>query len=163
LAKLLLLQSLLDKQPTFTKLNFTKTMKKFLSLFVAILVFSAVSYAQKGVVKFAKNEHDFGKIEQGKPVTHIFEFTNTGTDPIVLGNVSASCGCTTPEWTREPVMPGKKGNVKATFNAGVMGPFNKTVTIPSNGENGTVYLTLKGEVIANKAAEAQTAAKKGGK
>jgi len=71
---------------------------------------------------------------------------------VVLGNVAASCGCTTPEWTREPVMPNKKGTVKATFNAGVMGPFNKTVTVPSNAENGTLYLTLKGEVVANKTA-----------
>jgi hypothetical protein len=155
LAKLLLVQLLLDKQPTFTKLNFTINMKKFLSFFVAILVFSAASYAQKGVVKFAKIEHDFAKIEQGKPVSHVFEFTNTGTDPVVLGNVTASCGCTTPEWTREPVMPGKKGSIKATFNAGVMGPFNKTVTVPSNAENGTLYLTLKGEVVASKAPEAK--------
>ncbi|MFN8346024.1 MAG: DUF1573 domain-containing protein [Spirosomataceae bacterium] len=135
-------------------------MKKAFSLFVAVLAFSAVSFAQKGVIKFAKNENDFGKIEQGKPVSYVFEFTNTGTDPIVLGNVAASCGCTTPEWTREPVLPNKKGTVKATFNAGVMGPFNKTVTVPSNAENGTVYLTLKGEVVANKTA---APAKTGGK
>jgi hypothetical protein len=127
-------------------------MKKVISFSVAFFVFAAVSFAQKGVAKFAKLENDFGKIEQGKPVTHVFEFTNTGTDPIVLGNVQASCGCTTPDWTREPVMPGKKGTVKATFNAGSMGPFNKTVTVPTNAENGTLYLTLKGEVVANKTA-----------
>lgn len=127
-------------------------MKKILSFFVVFFVFVAVSFAQKGVIKFAKLEHDFGKIEQGKPVTYTYEFTNTGTDPIILGNVAPSCGCTTPDWTREPVMPGKKGFVKATFNAGAMGPFNKNVTVPSNAENGTVSLTLKGEVIANKTA-----------
>lgn len=127
-------------------------MKKVFSLFVAVLVFSAVSFAQKGVIKFAQIEHDFGKIEQGKPVSFEFTFENTGKEPIVLGNVSASCGCTTPDWTREPVLKGKPGKVKATFNAGVMGPFNKTVTVPSNAENGTIYLTLKGEVIANKTA-----------
>ena len=127
-------------------------MKKAFSLFVAVLAFSAVSFAQKGIVTFTKIENDFGKIEQGKPVSYVFEFKNTGKDPVVLGNVAASCGCTTPEWTREPVMPLGKGTVKATFNAGVMGPFNKTVTVPSNAENGTLYLTLKGEVVAKKTA-----------
>ena len=99
-------------------------MKKAFSLFVAVLAFSAVSFAQKGIVTFTKIENDFGKIEQGKPVSYVFEFKNTGKDPVVLGNVAASCGCTTPEWTREPVMPLGKGTVKATFNAGVMRPFN---------------------------------------
>ena len=146
---------MLDNQSTFTKLNFTKTMKKFRSFFVDVLVFRAAGYAQKGVVKFAKNEHDFGKIEQGKPVSFVFTFTNTGPDPVVLGNVTASCGCTTPEWTREPVLQGKSGSVKATFNAGVMGPFNKTVTVPSNAENVPMYLTLKGEVVASKPPETQ--------
>lgn len=127
-------------------------MKKVFSLFVVVLAFSAVSFAQKGIITFTKIEHDFGKIEQGKPVSYVFEFKNTGKDPIVLGNVSASCGCTTPEWTREPVLTGKTGTVKATFNAGVMGPFNKTVNVPSNAENGTAYLTLRGEVVANKTA-----------
>ena len=127
-------------------------MKKVFSLFVVVLAFSAVSFAQKGVIKFAQIEKDFGKIEQGKPVSFEFSFENTGKEPIVLGNVSASCGCTTPEWTREPVLKGKTGTIKATFNAGVMGPFNKTVTVPSNAENGTIYLTLKGEVVANKTA-----------
>ncbi|MCU0338805.1 MAG: DUF1573 domain-containing protein [Spirosomaceae bacterium] len=127
-------------------------MKKVFLFFAAFFVFAAVSFAQKGVIKFTKSENDFGKIEQGKPVTYNFEFTNNGPDPIVLGNVSASCGCTTPEWSREPILQNKKGFVKATFNAGSMGVFNKTVTVPSNAENGTVYLTLKGEVVANKTA-----------
>ena len=131
-------------------------MKKVLSFFVAILVFSAASYAQKAAIKFDKSENDFGKIEQGKPVTNIFKFTNTGKEPLILGSVTASCGCTTPVWTKEPIMPGEKGTVSATFNAGVMGQFTKTVTVPSNAENGTMYLTLKGEVITNKA-EAQPA------
>ncbi|MFN4144322.1 MAG: DUF1573 domain-containing protein [Runella sp.] len=137
-------------------------MKKFFSFVVAILVFSTISHAQKGVIKFTKLEHDFGKIEQGKPVSYVFEFTNTGTEPLVLGNVSASCGCTTPEWTREPIPPKGTGKIKATYNAGSMGPFNKSVTVPSNAENGTIYLTLKGEVVQNKIAAEQNATKKGG-
>ncbi|GAB3986938.1 hypothetical protein GCM10028807_05420 [Spirosoma daeguense] len=131
-------------------------MKKFFSLFVALFVFVAVGYAQKGVMKFAKETHDFGKVEQGKPVTHVFEFKNTGTDPIVISDAQASCGCTKPSWTREPVLPGKTGTVSATYNAAAAGPFNKSVTVTSNGESGQIVLYLKGEVVTQK--EAETAA-----
>jgi len=130
-------------------------MKKFFSLFVALFVFVAVGYAQKGVMKFSQETHDFGKVEQGKPVTHVFEFKNTGTDPIVINDATASCGCTKPNWTREPVMPGKTGTVSATYNAAAAGPFNKSVTVTSNAESGSVVLYLKGEVVTQK--EAQTA------
>ncbi|MCW3116060.1 MAG: hypothetical protein JWM28_142, partial [Chitinophagaceae bacterium] len=67
-------------------------------------------------LKFATTEHDFGTQAQGKPVTYEFEFANTSSEPIVLENVKASCGCTTPTWTKEPVMPGKKGSVKAQYS-----------------------------------------------
>lgn len=132
-------------------------MKKGFLFIVAMMMISVATFAQKGVVKFKKSDHDFGKIEQNKPVTNVFEFTNSGTDPIVLGNVAASCGCTTPTWTKEPIMPGKTGTVTATFNAGAVGPFNKTVTVPSNAENGTIYLTLKGEVLDTNAKVSEAA------
>ncbi|GAB4007761.1 DUF1573 domain-containing protein [Spirosoma sp. KCTC 42546] len=132
-------------------------MKKIFSLFVALFVLVAVSYAQKGVLKFAKETHDFGKVEQGKPVTYVFEFKNTGTDPVVINDAQASCGCTKPSWTREPVMPGKTGTVSATFNAAAAGPFNKSVTVTSNAEAGQTVLYLKGEVVSA-AAAAETAA-----
>jgi hypothetical protein len=135
-------------------------MKKIISVFAVVLMMGTMAFAQKGVIKFKKSEHDFGKIEQAKPATFTFEFTNAGTDPIILGNVQASCGCTTPEWTREPVMPGKSGKVTATYNALNGGPFNKTITVPSNAENGSISLQLKGEVIAKPAPEP---AKVGGK
>ena len=131
-------------------------MKKTFSLFVALFVFVAVGYAQKGVLKFAQETHDFGKVEQGKPVTHVFEFKNTGSDPVVINDAQASCGCTKPNWTREPVMPGKTGTVSATFNAAAAGPFNKSVTVTSNAEAGQTVLYLKGEVVTQK--EASTAA-----
>ena len=131
-------------------------MKKIFSLFVALFVFVAVGYAQKGVMKFAQETHDFGKIEQGKPVTYVFEFKNMGTDPIIVNDATASCGCTKPHWTSEPVMPGKMGSVSATFNAASGGPFNKQVTVMSNAEGGQTVLYLKGEVVSQK--EAETAA-----
>ncbi|GAB3548008.1 DUF1573 domain-containing protein [Spirosoma fluminis] len=132
-------------------------MKKFFSLFVALFVFVAVGYAQKGVMKFSEETHDFGKIEQGKPVTHVFTFKNTGTDPVIINDAQASCGCTKPSWTREPVMPGKTGTVSATFNAAAGGQFTKTVTVTSNAEAGQTVLYLKGEVVSQKAAETAAA------
>ncbi len=137
-------------------------MKTALSLFVALFVFVGVSFAQDGVATFTAEAHDFGKIEQGKPVTHVFTFKNTGTAPILVIDATASCGCTKPAWSKEPVAPGQTGQVSATFNAAGMGPFNKTVTVTSNAKTSTVYLTLKGEVVSKEAAAASPAAKKKG-
>ncbi len=140
-------------------------MKKIFSLFVAMFVLVAVSYAQKGTLKFTKETHDFGKVEQGKPVTYVFTFKNTGTDPVVISDAQASCGCTKPSWTKEPVMPGKTGTVSATYNAAAMGPFNKSVTVMSNGETPNIVLYLKGEIVSKEEAEkaAAAGAKKGTK
>ena len=107
-------------------------------------------------MKFAKETHDFGKVEQGKPVTNVFEFKNTGTDPIVINDAQASCGCTKPSFSREPVLPGKTGSISATYNAASMGQFTKSITVTSNAESGSMTLYLKGEVIPQK--EAATAA-----
>ena len=90
---------------------------------------------------------DFGKIKQGVPVTHEFKFTNSGTSPLIIVNAQPSCGCTTPDWTKTPVPPGGSGFIKATFNAAVAGPFNKTITVTATTQEGSTYLTIKGEVI----------------
>jgi hypothetical protein len=133
-------------------------------MFVSALVFCAAAvYAQQvpQPTTLNKNEvntavaaftwdnttHDFGKVKQGTPVTHEFKFTNTGKVPLVITNVQASCGCTTPAWTKEPVMPGGEGFIKATYNAASAGAFNKTVTVTANIEAGFLQLTIKGEVI----------------
>lgn len=120
-------------------------MKKTILFAFVFVAFATVSFAQ-GVLKFKGEKHDFGKVEQGKPVTHTFEFVNTGNQPVVISNAQASCGCTTPEWTKDPILPGKTGYVKATYNAAAMGQFNKPVTVYSNAETPTVVLTLTGEV-----------------
>ncbi|GAB2783382.1 hypothetical protein GCM10027275_29170 [Rhabdobacter roseus] len=127
-------------------------MKKFFSILAVLLVVATASYAQKGVMKFKEETHNFGKIEQGKPVTQEFVFTNTGTDPIVISNVSASCGCTTPSYTKDPILPGKTGTIKATYNAAAMGSFNKSITVFSNAETPSMSLFLKGEVVTKEQA-----------
>ena len=115
-------------------------MKRIISIFTLILM-SAVAFnimaAGKGAeMTFNEKTHDFGTIKEANgPVTHTFEFTNTGGEPLVIINVNASCGCTRPEYPKEPIMPGKKGKVKVTFNpAGRPGEFSKEVKIRTNGD-----------------------------
>ena len=127
-------------------------MKKFFAVLVVMLTVTSMSFAQKGVMKFKEETHNFGKIEQGKPVTQEFVFTNNGTDPIVITNVSASCGCTTPSYTKDPVLPKKTGTIKATYNAAAMCTFNKSITVFSNAESPSLTLFLKGEVVDKAAA-----------
>jgi hypothetical protein len=105
-----------------------------------------VDPAKQAEVKFEKETHDFGSIPQGTPASYTFSFENTGKTPLIITNASASCGCTTPEWSKEPIKPGKKGFVKATYNAAAPGPFTKSVTVMSNGKTSTVILYLKGDV-----------------
>lgn len=92
-----------------------------------------------------ETEYDFGKIPQGKPVTHVFEFTNTGTTPFSLDKVQASCGCTTPEWSKEVVAPGATSKITVGYNAQNEGPFAKPVTITYNG-NQVKQIIIKGDV-----------------
>lgn len=127
-------------------------MKKFFAVLVVLMTVASISFAQKGVMKFKEETHNFGKIEQGKPVTQDFVFTNTGTTPIVITNVSASCGCTTPSYTKDPILPKQTGSIKATYNAAAMGTFNKSITVFSNAESPSLTLFLKGEVVEKGAA-----------
>lgn len=101
-------------------------------------------------------EYDFGKIAQGKPVTHEFTVTNTGKTAFKLDDVKASCGCTTPVWDREKsIEPGASSTITVGYNAAAAGPFAKPVTITYNGTQQKV-LTIKGEVFATPAAAAPT-------
>jgi hypothetical protein len=99
------------------------------------------------VFKWTATTFDFGQIKVGIPVSHEFTFTNSGTVPLIISSVQASCGCTVAEYTKDPILPGAKGLVKATFNAASVGQFNKTVTVNSNTEGEAVQLTFKGEVV----------------
>ena len=105
--------------------------------------------AQQPVITFEKTEHDFGKINEADGrVSTVFEFKNEGMAPLVLSNVRASCGCTTPTWTKEPIEPGQTGSITVTYNPnGRPGRFQKTVTITSNATEATKRVYIKGEVI----------------
>jgi hypothetical protein len=99
------------------------------------------------VLVIKDNAHNFGKIPQGRPAVTVFEITNTGSTPLKLDNVQASCGCTTPVWSRDPIEAGATAKIQVGYNAYAQGPFTKTVTIIYN-TNRTKMLTISGEVYA---------------
>jgi hypothetical protein len=119
---------------------------KYLTFFSTFLLQTVVAFGQ-GQLSFSKDNHDFGVVTEGTQATYDFEFTNSGSEPVIISNVSASCGCTTPFWTKEPVLPGKKGKVTASYNsAGRPGVFHKTVTVTSSAQNASIVLSIKGTV-----------------
>ena len=98
-------------------------------------------------ITFEEVKYDFGSVVQGGTVDHTFKFKNTGTAPLVINNIGVSCGCTTPEWTKAPVLPGKTGTIAAHFNStGKVGMQNKVLTIESNAAAGSTTVSLVGEV-----------------
>lgn len=127
-------------------------MKYIFTLFFLAIAGNAVFAQQELVttskIKFDKTEHDFGKQPQGKPVSYEFVFVNTGTKPLILTDVKASCGCTTPSWTKEPVMPGKKGTIKAQYNMSKEGDFRKSITV-TTADGETIVLYIKGFAVSN--------------
>ncbi len=104
-----------------------------------------VTPAKTETIKLSEISFDFGKIPQGKPVTHNFTVENIGKDTLRLENVQASCGCTTPEWSKEAILPGGKTTIKVGFNAASEGVFEKPVTIYYNGGQ-VKQFTIKGNV-----------------
>ncbi len=134
-----------------------KQMKKLIFLLVLALgagmasaqqiTASSKTTASTASFRWDEQTFDFGKIKTGVPVTHEFEFVNSGNAPLSIMNVKASCGCTTPEWTKDPIPPGGTGYIKAIYNAANIGAFNKTITVTANVE-GNVVLTIKGQVEA---------------
>jgi Protein of unknown function (DUF1573) len=125
-------------------------MKKYFAFF-SLLVFSIALNAQyaQTKMKVSETEHDFGKFkEEAGRQTYDFIVTNTGTDPLVIQNVVASCGCTTPDWTKQPIPAGGTGKVTAIYDPKDRpGAFNKTLSVYSNSKPEVVVLVIKGEVI----------------
>jgi hypothetical protein len=127
-------------------------MKKILLLTVCFFTLSLYSFAQQTEVdttlfiQFDSLVHDYGTIVKGSDGGCEFVFRNAGKTPLVLNNVQASCGCTVPEWTREPVQPGKNGVIKVKYNTMIVSAFNKSITVSSNAKNSIVVLSIKGTV-----------------
>jgi len=118
----------------------------FFSLTLAIFPVNAQPFSE---IHFDQLDHSFGKIrEEAGPAVFNFSFTNTGTIPLIIQGVEASCGCTTPEWSQEPILPGKKGFIKVSYNPEQRpGIFAKSITVNANVPKTTRVLTISGEVI----------------
>jgi len=127
-------------------------MKRLFS-FIILSGFFLTGFAQEVKVqptteiKFETTDHDFGKIREGTMAVYEFKFTNTGKLPLVLSDVHPSCGCTTPEWPREPIAPGATARIKAVFNSiGRPGNFEKYITVKSNTSTPEITLKFRGVV-----------------
>jgi hypothetical protein len=106
----------------------------------------AASVKAGDILDLKETEYNFGLIPQGKPVTHIFDVTDSGSDSLKIANIQASCGCTTPQWDRDKVVaPGGKTIITVGYNAANEGVFSKTITVTYNGDK-TKLITIKGEV-----------------
>ena len=121
-------------------------MKKFMALSFLLTAFVLASaQSTEDPLQLKETEHNFSKIPQGKPVYYSFEIVNTGKTALKLTDVHASCGCTTPEWNREPIAPGASALIKVGYNAAAEGSFEKYITITYN-ENQSKQLKITGTV-----------------
>ncbi|MBB6611965.1 DUF1573 domain-containing protein [Pontibacter sp. Tf4] len=119
----------------------------FIALFCLLLVSFGAS--AQGELSFEKGTHDFGTIAEGTQATYEFKVKNVGDQPVVIANVQPSCGCTTPDWTKTPILPGKTGVIKAVYNStGRPGPFYKSIAVTTNGKTTDHTLYIKGDVGA---------------
>ena len=133
-------------------------MKKLLFLAAAIITGVSAMAQQKidDAIKFNADKYDFGKIKQGVPVTTFFTVTNTSDKPVVIESATASCGCTTPEYSREPIPAGGSTKIKVGYNAASMGRFDKPVTVKLAGIPDSKVVMISGEVVDTASIEATT-------
>ena len=124
---------------------------------MAVLLFACVSFASaqdnQAQIKFDKVSHDFGTFSESNPVQEcIFTFTNVGQAPLVINQAVASCGCTVPEYTKTPIQPGEKGEIKVTYNGTgkFPGHFKKSITVRTNGAVEMTRLYIEGEMTEAK-------------
>ena len=131
-------------------------MKKIFSLLFVLTTLTLALNAQNestdnpnaAAFKFEQTEHDFGTLDEGPKVTHVFNFTNTGKEPLIITSARASCGCTVPQKPEKPVLPGEVGEITVTYNTkGRVGNFNKAITLTSNAKHSTFILKIKGVVV----------------
>lgn len=122
---------------------------KHITLIVSLLMIVALNLKAQPKASFDKTTHEFGTILWKNPVTATFKITNDGNRPLVISNVTTSCGCTVADWTKEPIAPGKTGLVSSVFDAKALGRFQKSVGIYCNASDKPIYVNIRGEVTAD--------------
>ncbi|MFN2458942.1 MAG: DUF1573 domain-containing protein [Chitinophagaceae bacterium] len=124
---------------------------KSIVLIITFLIagFAVIAQDQKpeDVIKVSTDKYDFGKVKQGVPVTTYFNITNKSGKTIFLENVTASCGCTTPEWSKEPIKAGASTKIKVGYNAAALNRFEKDVTIKIAGVQQPKVIKITGDVL----------------
>tara|TARA_R110002050_G_scaffold169_7_gene1122 strand:+ start:971 stop:1360 length:390 start_codon:yes stop_codon:yes gene_type:complete len=124
-------------------------MKKIvLVLFIGLLGFSLTAQDAAAKIEFKSETVDYGEIAKGSDGIRVFEFTNTGTAPLIISKVSSSCGCTIPKKPEDPILPGKTGEIQVKYDTNRVGPIRKAITVISNADTPTKVLKIKGEVKA---------------
>ncbi len=129
-------------------------MKRIVFSLLLLLLPALAVLAGGPQIKFDDRSHDFGTIgAEGGPVTHVFHFTNTGDEPLVIVSATASCGCTRPEYTTSPVKPGGKGKIKVSFNPGgqPLGEFGKSIRVRTNVSSRRQTLRIAGVIVPGNA------------
>jgi hypothetical protein len=125
-------------------------------ILISFILLSTVSCSEKSgkkpdrnasKIKFEKTNHDFGEIKYGGEASFDFKFSNTGKSPLILDNVRSTCGCTVPEWTREPVDVSNTGSIRVIYDTHRVGAFSKTLIVYSNASNSPVRLFIEGRVL----------------
>ena len=114
-----------------------------------LLLFGAFAFSSAQTITFEKTTIDYGTVKANSDGNKVFTFTNTGDKPLIISNVQPGCGCTAFDWTKEPILPGKKGEVKVHYNTANLNAFKKTIDVFSNDPaNGRIVLYIQGTVVA---------------
>ncbi len=114
-----------------------------------LLLFGAFAFSSAQTITFEKTTIDYGTVKANSDGNKVFTFTNTGDKPLIISNVQPGCGCTASDWTKEPILPGKKGEVKVHYNTANLNAFKKTIDVFSNDPaNGRIVLYIQGTVVA---------------
>ncbi|MEM0931486.1 MAG: DUF1573 domain-containing protein [Bacteroidota bacterium] len=122
--------------------------KTVLMLFVGLLALGIYAQDTTAKIEFKSETIDYGEIAKGSDGIRVFEFTNTGTAPLVISDVKSSCGCTIPKKPEDPIMPGATGEIQVKYDTKRVGPIRKAITVTSNAETPTKVLKIKGNVKA---------------
>nr|WP_298931199.1 DUF1573 domain-containing protein [uncultured Allomuricauda sp.] len=122
--------------------------KTVLMLFVGLLSLGVFAQESTAKIEFKSETVDYGEIAKGSDGVRVFEFTNTGSIPLVISNVKSSCGCTIPKKPEEPILPGKTGQIQVKYDTKRVGPIRKAITVTSNADTPTKVLKIKGNVKA---------------
>jgi hypothetical protein len=123
-------------------------MNKLITVLISILLIACSNEVIRNdaSIDFTNKQHDFGTLPFKKEASYSFEFINPGKTPLLISDVKTSCGCTVPEWPKEPILPGKKELIKINYDAGFPGVFHKTISVIYNGTGSPIELEIKGEV-----------------